>query len=108
VDRVLSTLAALISELCSELHQVCLDQAPPQITTDPDADPDQICRELRRLLYEDNLAATQILAEHRALLKAAYPRHFDRLERAIAQFNYTTALDLLDQAALTPDTKTDL
>ena len=57
-----------------------------------------VCESLERLLAEDNAEARDLLFENAALLGAAFPQDFQRLDEAIQAFDFAGALDSLRSA----------
>ncbi|MYN10545.1 response regulator [Pseudoduganella aquatica] len=67
---------------------------PPAIDT---ALRDDVHAQLVRLLADDDAQAERVLLEHQALLASAYPHHIRRLQQAIGQFDFETALAVLEE-----------
>jgi len=62
---------------------------------------DSILAQMSRLLANDDPKAEKLLIENTALLSAALPQHFRRLNEAIRQFDFEAALDVLNEATAT-------
>ncbi|WP_377703941.1 response regulator [Pseudoduganella sp. UC29_71] len=58
---------------------------------------DNVHAQLVRLLSDDDAEAEKVLMEHHALLASAYPNHIRRLQQAIGQFDFDTALAVLEE-----------
>jgi two-component system sensor histidine kinase/response regulator len=58
---------------------------------------DNVHAQLVRLLTDDDAEAEKVLMEHHALLASAYPNHIRRLQQAIGQFDFDTALAVLEE-----------
>jgi hypothetical protein len=59
---------------------------------------DATCRRLAELLADDDSRSVTLLNENRALLTAALPAHFQRIDDAVSQFDFEEALRLLKDA----------
>ncbi|MCX7172354.1 MAG: response regulator [Proteobacteria bacterium] len=59
---------------------------------------DSMLAQLDKLLRNDDPKAEKLLVEHTDLLSAALPEHFRRLNEAIRQFDFETALAVLNEA----------
>ncbi|ABF43059.1 PAS/PAC sensor hybrid histidine kinase [Candidatus Koribacter versatilis Ellin345] len=57
-----------------------------------------VSQELLRLLKDDDSASTDLLQEHRDLLRSAYPEHFRTIENSIRAFNFEAGLAALTKA----------
>ncbi|NJD36969.1 MAG: response regulator, partial [Geobacter sp.] len=86
-------LAALLQELREKLPP---EQEPLPIAVDP-KHLTEVCAHLAELLRHDDLHAAKLFEKHAALLKTAFPAEFTRLETAISQFEYETALAALER-----------
>jgi two-component system sensor histidine kinase/response regulator len=62
---------------------------------------DSILAQMAKLLANDDPKAEKLLIENTALLSAALPQHFRRLNEAIRQFDFEAALDVLNEATAT-------
>jgi signal transduction histidine kinase/CheY-like chemotaxis protein len=58
---------------------------------------DSVHAQLVRLLSDDDAQAEKVLMEHQTLLASAYPDHIRRLQQAIGQFDFETALAVLEE-----------
>ncbi|WP_410499993.1 PAS domain S-box protein [Chitinibacter sp. S2-10] len=61
----------------------------------------RLCAQLRQLLSEDDAEALDVFDANRALLQSGLPKHFANLNTVIRQFDFATALQLLDAAVAT-------
>lgn len=100
--RLASSLAALETPLKKLIAE--LDAALPGLPPIPASGPvdlavrDAVCRELRALLADDDIRAEKLMIDQAALLAAAFPAQYRKLEAAISQFDFEAGLTLLDQA----------
>ena len=60
---------------------------------------DAVVRELAALLADDDARAESVLIEHGALLAAAFPLHYRKLEQAVGDFGMEEALAVLTSAS---------
>ncbi|MES2259600.1 MAG: response regulator [Pseudomonadota bacterium] len=95
-DALARQLATQLAAIGAALPPEQAEAPAPAVDT---ALRDSVCQQLSLLLADDDAQAEKILAEHQALLAAAYPQHFRRLQQAVAQFDFETALDVLGEAA---------
>lgn len=58
----------------------------------------QLTQRLHALCEDMDSEAEELIEEHRALLSAAYPAHFEALAQAVKGFNFDAALSQLDAA----------
>jgi two-component system sensor histidine kinase/response regulator len=65
---------------------------------------DSILAQMAKLLGNDDPKAEKLLIENTALLSAALPQHFRRLNDAIRQFDFEAALSVLNEATATRST----
>ena len=84
-------LAAIIAALPAPA------EAPP-VQFDP-ALRDSVLAQLEKLLRRDDPKAERLLVDNRAMLAAGLPEHFRRLNEAIGQFDFETALAVLSEAS---------
>jgi signal transduction histidine kinase/DNA-binding response OmpR family regulator/HPt (histidine-containing phosphotransfer) domain-containing protein len=69
--------------------------APPAVDM---VELEQVCSELSRLLANDDGHAERLIANHMALLQAAFPKHFRAMREAARQFDSERALAILNEA----------
>jgi two-component system sensor histidine kinase/response regulator len=86
-QQVAAINAALPAEACGAAAAVTVDTALR----------DDVRAQLVRLLSDDDAQAEKVLMEHQALLASAYPDHIRRLQQAIGQFDFETALAVLEE-----------
>jgi len=100
LDAQLAQLgAALDSQIAAITAHLPAEQAAPAsaVAVDPQQR-DAVVRELAALLADDDAESERVLGTHSAMLAAAYPQHYRRLEQAIRQFDMEQALDILNDA----------
>jgi two-component system sensor histidine kinase/response regulator len=88
-------LSGLIATLSRSLPPDMSPRAP--VAVDPIVR-DATCRRLAELLADDDSRSVTLLNENRALLTAALPAHFQRIDDAVSQFDFEEALRLLKDA----------
>nr|WP_281385279.1 response regulator [Roseateles oligotrophus] len=98
VRALLEPLHALIEALQRSLPGL---QAQQMVPVEP-ARLEQICRRLQALLKQADAEAALLLKEHADLLHSASPGGFARLNKAIEDFDFDAALQILGQHFL-PD-----
>ena len=99
--RLAPQLAQLESVLASQVAAIveCLpaETQLAAVEVDP-AQRDAVVRELAALLADDDARAERLLVEHGALLSAAFPQHYRKLEQAVGDFDMEQALVILNSA----------
>ncbi|MES2128772.1 MAG: response regulator, partial [Pseudomonadota bacterium] len=98
-DALLAKLEQALASQLAALRAALPAAAPalPAASVDA-AQCEAVCRQLARLLADDDAKAEKVLLEHQAMLAAALPQHFRALQQAIGQFDFEAALAILDEA----------
>jgi signal transduction histidine kinase/DNA-binding NarL/FixJ family response regulator/HPt (histidine-containing phosphotransfer) domain-containing protein len=92
LDTVLATqVAAINARLPAEVALAVVEVDPERR--------DAVVRELAALLADDDARAESVLIEHGALLAAAFPLHYRKLEQAVGDFDMEEALAVLASAS---------
>jgi signal transduction histidine kinase/DNA-binding NarL/FixJ family response regulator/HPt (histidine-containing phosphotransfer) domain-containing protein len=92
LDTVLATqVAAINAHLPAEVALAVVEVDPERR--------DAVVRELAALLADDDARAESVLIEHGALLAAAFPLHYRKLEQAVGDFDMEEALAVLTSAS---------
>jgi len=94
LEQLRTALATQVAAISAKLPA----QAP---LAGAEADPerrDAVVRELAALLADDDARAERVLIEHGALLSAAFPQHYRKLEQAVGDFDMEQALAILASA----------
>jgi len=97
-DEALALVASLLGTQVAAIVQALPSEAAPSapVTVDP-ALRDAVVEQLRALLADDDAQAERVMIDNLPLLAAAYPNHIRRLQQAIGQFDFETALAVLDE-----------
>jgi two-component system sensor histidine kinase/response regulator len=97
-DDALALVASLLGTQVAAIVQALPSDAAPAapVTVDP-AQRDAVVEQLRALLADDDAQAEKLMIDHQPLLAASYPNHIRRLQQAIGQFDFETALAVLDE-----------
>jgi HPt (histidine-containing phosphotransfer) domain-containing protein len=99
VARQVDALSPPLSALVAALEAGLAASAPTLAAAN--VDPAQVASlrsRLLELLAEDDADAGELLAEHAEVLRAALPRHYADIDRAIRAFDFQGAHALLSQA----------
>jgi len=99
--RLAPQLAQLESVLAGQVAAIvaCLPAEAELATVEVDPEQrDAVVRELGALLADDDARSERLLVEHGALLAAAFPQHYRRLEQAVGDFDMEQALAILNSA----------
>ena len=98
IDRQLVALAAVLEAVIVEIERALPPlPAVPTARVDPDALA-TVCGELADLLAVDDIRAQELFADQAALLRAAFPGDFDRLDAALRDFDFESACAVLRSA----------
>jgi two-component system sensor histidine kinase/response regulator len=89
--------AALAQQVAAITASLPAEATLPTVEVDPEHR-DAVVRELAALLADDDARADRVLIEHSALLSAAFPQHYRKLEQAIGDFDMEQALAILTSA----------
>ncbi len=99
--RLAPQLAQLESVLAGQVAAIvaCLpaEAELEKVEVDPEQR-DAVVRELGALLADDDARSERLLVEHGALLAAAFPQHYRKLEQAVGDFDMEQALAILNSA----------
>jgi two-component system sensor histidine kinase/response regulator len=96
VERLGAVLAGLIDDLRRALPQ----PPPPPVSDGSDRrHAGAAARRLATLLADSDVAAIVFLTENSALLRDTLGEHFSQIKAAVEEFDFATALHLLQQAA---------
>ncbi|WP_332855191.1 response regulator [Duganella sp. S19_KUP01_CR8] len=99
--RLAPQLAQLESVLAGQVAAIvaCLpaEAELEKVEVDPEQR-DAVVRELGALLADDDARSERLLVEHGALLAAAFPQHYRKLEQAVGDFDMEQALAILESA----------
>jgi CheY-like chemotaxis protein len=105
-EQSLSQLAATLERFRGQLEAALgPDSAHPAVSSQP-AMPDgaalmaikETCRELGRLLASGDFAAIELMEQHSDLLKNSLGSHYDRLHRAVSEFDFERGQRILQEA----------
>jgi len=94
-------IAACVDSLAASMRELKAGLEQSGMPARVEADEERLRRvslQLLELLSEDNPQAAGILEAHGELLRTAYPESFPRLSRAIADFDFEIALNILLKA----------
>jgi len=97
VEKVRDALAPVVAGLAA------LEQAPAATMT-PESVPVDAAQlhaqseQLRSLLQDSDMEASELWEAHAVLFKAAYPAHWRQIEAGMAEFDFDSALAALDEA----------
>jgi two-component system, sensor histidine kinase and response regulator len=89
--RLSRQIATISAALPAEVETQAVAQVDPALR-------DRVCSQLAGLLANDDARVEKLLVEHAALLAAALPRHYRKLEEAAKQYDYEQALAVLSEA----------
>jgi two-component system sensor histidine kinase/response regulator len=89
--------AALATQVAAITAHLPAEAALAVVEVDPEQR-DAVVRELAALLADDDASAERVLIEHGALLSAAFPQHYRKLEQAVGDFDMERALAILHSA----------
>ena len=89
--------AALAQQVAAITASLPAEAALAVVEIDP-KQRDAVVRELAALLADDDARAERVLIEHGALLSAAFPQHYRKLEQAVSDFDMEQALAILTSA----------
>jgi two-component system sensor histidine kinase/response regulator len=89
--------AALATQVAAITAHLPAEAALAVVEVDP-GQRDAVVRELAALLADDDARAERVLIEHGALLSAAFPQHYRKLEQAVGDFDMEQALAILHSA----------
>jgi CheY-like chemotaxis protein len=89
--RLSRQIAAISAALPAEVETPAAAQVDPALR-------DRVCSQLAGLLANDDARVEKLLSEHAALLAAALPSHYRKLEEAAKQYDYEQALAVLNEA----------
>jgi len=99
VDASLDALAGPLGALVAALERALpADERVARVAVD-EVTLRSVCAMLEGLLSDDDSEATDVFAEHAILLRGAFPNHFHRIDAAIREFKYDTAVVALREAA---------
>ncbi|WP_326539612.1 response regulator [Pseudorhodoferax sp.] len=101
VDALLASTAASLQALLDALRPH-LAPAPAVDGASAAALGQELLERLTRLLEQDDAEAAELLAQHRAALGAVLGPHYAPLSRAVADYDFESALDALRQATSQP------
>jgi CheY-like chemotaxis protein len=105
-EQSLSQLAATLERFRGQLEAALgPDSAHPAVSSQQ-AMPDgsallaikETCRELGRLLASGDFAAIELMEQHSDLLKNSLGSHYDRLHRAVSEFDFERGQRILQEA----------
>jgi HPt (histidine-containing phosphotransfer) domain-containing protein len=97
LQQALADVDEQLSSIISQLEPF-LPVLPAAALTEADRNIAPVCDRLAKLLTDQDTEALDIFQEHAALLKATFPRHYDRLERSIQSYDFESALRVLIEA----------
>jgi len=63
-----------------------------------EAELERVCTRLRELCADMDSGAEDLLSEKEALLKSAFPQHYQAIGEAISGFDFDQAIERLDAA----------
>jgi two-component system sensor histidine kinase/response regulator len=94
LEQLRTALATQVAAITASLPA---EAALASVAVDPEQR-DAVVRELAALLADDDARAERVLIEHGALLSAAFPQHYRKLEQAVGDFDMEQALAILASA----------
>jgi two-component system sensor histidine kinase/response regulator len=99
VDRQLATLSSTLAQLLTALEKVLPRDSEREVQADPDWEQVRaVCARLDSLLAQSDADAADVMNENADLLRAAFPNHHSRINDAVEEFDFDTALTLLHDA----------
>ncbi|CAA7624797.1 response regulator [Magnetospirillum sp. SS-4] len=101
VDRLVGALETPLMEMIAALETTLPAEAGVAVTAMATVDPEHleaICRRLLILLAEDDAEVDDVMEANAALLSTAFPQDYRRIRAAIKDFDFDTALTILNQA----------
>jgi PAS domain S-box-containing protein len=102
VDALLLSLSGPLKALLDALKAQLPDETVPQVAVAVDATRlNAVCKQLLKLLGEDDSAATDVLDEHGDLLRAGLGSRWRAIDSAIRNFDFARALTELNGALAT-------
>jgi two-component system, sensor histidine kinase and response regulator len=102
VERSLGTLGASLDELIVAVERALPSTEVVARVAVDDVHLQAVCARLDALLAEGAAEATDVLTENADLLHSAFPGQFERLDSAVASFDFDGALAVLRTAATQP------
>jgi len=107
--RLAAQLEQLRTALATQVAAITASLPAEAALASVEVDPEQrdaVVRELAALLADDDARAERVLIEHGALLSAAFPQHYRKLEQAVEDFDMEQALAILASATDILDNET--
>ncbi|MDO8926962.1 MAG: PAS domain S-box protein [Sideroxyarcus sp.] len=102
IDASLEQLDKPLAMLIAQLEQQLPEEPPGETGAVDSLRLGLVCARLEALLLADDSAAGELLNRESALLNAAFPQHYRRIESSIRALDYEEALAALRAAAATP------
>jgi two-component system, sensor histidine kinase and response regulator len=98
LDRYHLAQQTLLASLIDDLERTLPDE-PAEVTASVDpAQLRRLCEQLRHLLNEGNVQASDLFFENSTLMRRAFPEKFATLEKSVQSFDYETAAKTLTEA----------